>query len=162
LIATDLSFEILMHDRMKLQKAYPDARISFIACDATAMPFESGFADMTVSFSGVANMVGIVEKGICEASRVTAPGGKFMNAFLVIKEESKGFETVKKICAENDMAGAERFYLDEEMRKSHGNYFSELEAHVIVEDIFEAAENKLDLLPFPGEWFAYVTYEGRK
>lgn len=162
LIATDLSFDILMYDRIKLKKINSKARVSFIACDATAMPLEAGFADMVVSFFGVANMLGIVEKGVQEAARITKADGKFLNAFLVIKEDSKGFEAVKKICIENNMMGAERTYLDEVMKELHGKYFSEVLAHEVVADVRENTENKLDLLPYQGEWFAYMTYEGRK
>ena len=162
LIATDLSFEILMYDRIKLKKINPKARVSFIACDATAMPLEGGFADMVVSFFGVANMLGIVEKGVQEASRITKPDGRFLNGFLVIKEDSQGFELVKKICKENNMAGAERTYLDKVMKELHKKYFSEVVTHEVVADVRENIENKMDLLPYQGEWFAYVTYEGRK
>lgn len=162
LIATDLSFEILMYDRIKLKKINPKARVSFIACDATAMPLEGGFADMVVSFFGVANMLGIVEKGVQEASRITKTDGKFLNGFLVIKEDSKGFDAVKKICEENNVAGAERTYLDEVMKELHDKYFPEVFTHEIVADVRENIENKMDLLPYQGEWFAYVTYEGRK
>lgn len=162
LIATDLSFDILMYDRIKLKKINSKARVSFIACDATAMPLESGFADMVVSFFGVANMLGIVDKGVKEAARITKENGTFLNGFLVIKEDSKGFEQVKKICDENNMSGAERTYLDEVMRELHETYFSEVVTHEVVADVRENIENKMDLLPYPGEWFAYVTYEGKK
>ena len=162
LIATDLSFDILMYDRMKLKKVNPKARVSFLACDATAMPLEGGFADMVVSFFGVANMLGIVEKGVQEASRITKTDGRFLNGFLVIKEASEGFNAVKKICEENNMAGAERTYLDEVMKELHGKYFPEVVAHEVVADVRENTENTMDLLPYQGEWFAYVTYEGRK
>ncbi|MBQ8278363.1 MAG: hypothetical protein IJZ23_00805 [Roseburia sp.] len=107
-------------------------------------------------------MMGIVEEGIREVARVTKNGGKLLNGFLNIKEDSKGFETIKKICSENDMAGGEKACLDKAIFEWHDKYFSEVEKHVIVEDIYESKENKLDLLPYPGEWFAYVTYEGRK
>ena len=117
---------------------------------------------MVVSFFGVANMLGIVEKGVQEASRITKIGGRFLNGFLVIKEDSKGFDVVKKICEENNMAGAERTYLDEVMKELHDKYFPEVFTHEIVADIRENIENKMDLLPYQGEWFAYVTYEGRK
>lgn len=162
LIATDLSFEILRYDRIKLKKINPRARVSFIACDATAMPLEGSFADMVVSFFGVANMLGIVEKGVQEASRITKTDGRFLNGFLVIKEDSKGFDAVKKICEENNMAGAERTYLDEVMKELHDKYFPEVFTHEVVADVRENIENKMDLLPYQGEWFAYVTYEGRK
>lgn len=162
IIATDLSFDILMYDRIKLKKTNPKAHVSYIACDATDMPFENGFADMAVSFFGVANMLGIVDKGVKEAARIIKENGRFLNGFLVIKEDSKGFELVKKICEENNMSGAERVYLDEEMRKIHNEYFTEVVAHEVVVDIRENMENKLDLLPYQGEWFAYVTYEGKK
>ena len=162
LIATDLSFDILMYDRIKLKKINPKARVSFIACDATAMPFESSFADMVVSFFGVANMLGIVDKGVKEAARITKENGTFLNGFLVIKEDSKGFELVKQICDENNMHGAERTYLDEIMRELHEKHFSEVATHEVVVDIRENIENQMDLLPYQGEWFAYVTYEGKK
>jgi len=162
LIATDLSFDILMYDRIKLKKINPKARVSFIACDATAMPFVSGFADMVVSFFGVANMLGIVDKGVQEAARITKKNGRFLNGFLVIREDSKGFELVKKICKENKMSGAERTYLDEVMKELHKKNFSEVVTHEVVADVRENIENKLDLLPYQGEWFAYVTYEGKK
>lgn len=162
LIATDLSFEILRYDRIKLKKINPRARVSFIACDATAMPLEGSFADMVVSFFGVANMLGIVKKGVQEASRITKTDGRFLNGFLVIKEDSKGFDAVKKICEENNMAGAERTYLDEVMKELHNKYFQEVFTHEVVADVRENIENKMDLLPYQGEWFAYVTYEGRK
>ena len=47
------------------------------------------------------------------------------------------------------------------MRKP-GEIFSEVLAHEVVTDVRENIENKLDLLPYPGEWFAYVTDEGRQ
>lgn len=162
LIAVDLSFDILMYDRMKIKKSNPNARVNYIACDATAMPLKSESVDMTVSFYGVANMVGIVEAGVKEAARITRSDGKFLNGFLIIKEESKGFHIMKKVCEENGMAGGEKACLDEVMKEIHNRYFSEVLTHVVVEDVREDTENKLDLLPYPGEWFAYVTYEGRK
>lgn len=162
LIATDLSFDILMYDRIKLKKINPTVRVSFIACDATAMPLKSGFADMVVSFFGIANMLGIVDKGVKEAARITKENGTFLNGFLVIKEDSKGFEMVKQICDENNMHGAERTYLDEVMRKLHEEHFSKVITHEVVADIHKPIENQLDLLPYQGEWFAYVTYEGKK
>ncbi len=162
LIATDLSFDILMYDRMKIKKINQNAHVNYIACDATAMPLEEGCADMTVSFYGIANMIGIVEEGIREASRVTKKNGKFLNAYLVIKEESEGFKMMKKLCEENDMAGGERACLDAVMQEWYRKYFCQVTTNVIVEGIYDEEENKLDLLPYKGEWFAYVTCEGRK
>ena len=127
-----------------------------------SMPLEGGFADMVVSFFGVANMLGIVEKGVQEASRITKTDGRFLNGFLVIKGASQGFNAVRKICEENNMAGAERTYLDEVMKELHGKYFPEVVAHEVVADVRENTENTMDLLPYQGEWFAYMTYEGRK
>jgi len=162
LIATDLSFDILMYDRMKIKKLNPNVRVNYIACDATAMPLEDGCADMTVSLCGIENMVGIVEAGIKEAARVTNNKGKLLNAYIVVKEDSEGFRVMKKLCEENGMVGAERACLHKEMQKLHSKYFSEVVTHVIVEGIYGEEENKLDLLPYKGEWFSYVTYEGRK
>lgn len=162
IIATDLSFDILMYDQIKIRKRNPNARVNYIACDATIMPLADECADVVVSFYGIANMVGIVEAGIKEAGRITNKNGKFLNAYLVIKEDSEGFYVMKKLCEENNMPGAERVCLNGVMEELYKNYFNEGKTHIIVEDVYDETENKLDLLPYKGEWFAYMTYEGRK
>ena len=121
----------------------------------TEMPLQDGAADVTVSFFGVANMIGIVDKGLAEASRVTKDGGSFYNCILNIKEDSEGFAKLKDICEKNDLNGDERCFLEDDCLKMHRDHFGKVSINRVVESIYNCTENALDLLPYPGEWFAY-------
>lgn len=57
IICTDLSFQVLKYDRLKAKKINPNAKVNYIACDATRLPFNSSSIDMAVSFFGIANML---------------------------------------------------------------------------------------------------------
>ena len=160
-LATDLSFAVLMYDRLKVRKINPDLHVTYLACDATALPLKSGVSDAAVSFFGIANMAGIVDKGLQEAARILKPGGKLINTLVMINENSKGFEALSQVCAQNQMDGAEKVYLREESTKLHSAYFSEADCRIVCEDIKEGTENPLDLLPYPGEWFAYALFRCR-
>lgn len=162
LVATDLSFEIMAKDRLKFKKLFPDKSLVYIACDATNLPFEDDTADAVVSFFGIANMFELMEKGISEASRVMKSSGNLFNAYIDIKEDSKGFATVADICHRQNMEDAEKVFLFEEIKRVHEKYFAELEVDTVTESIYENADNKLDLLPYPGEWYAYRIYAGKK
>ena len=162
LVATDLSFEIMAKDRLKFKKLFPDKSLVYIACDATNLPFADDAVDLTVSFFGIANMFDLMEKGITEASRVTSKSGVLLNAYIDIKEDSKGFATVKEICQQQNMQGMEKVFLFDEIKSLHKKCFPELEVDTVVESIYENIENTLDLLPYPNEWFAYRLYIGKK
>lgn len=162
LIATDLSFEVLMYDRIKLKKINPRLRVSFIACDAANMPLREGSADAAVSFYGIMNMVGLTEKGIEEASRIVKDGGRFLNSTIFIEKYSRGYEALRESCLESGAAGGENAYLKEYAQQLHGKYFSKADCDVIYEGVYQEAENKLDLLPCPGEWFAEAVFKCRK
>ncbi len=162
IIATDLSFDVLMYDRLKLKKIRPNLHVDFIACDAANMPFKSGSIDSAVSFFGIANMLGIVESGMKEASRILNDNGKLLDAFLLIREDSKGFEALKHVCAENKITGAEKAYLESNVTQMHKNYFGNVHCDIVCEDIKDMEENRIDLLPYPGEWFAEVIYQCTK
>lgn len=158
LIATDLSFEVLMYDRLKLKKMNPKLRANFIACDAANLPLKSHCADRTVSFFGIANMLDSTEHGIREAARILKTDGALFNAFLHIQEASQGFEAVRKFYAEHQSPGAETVYLPEIATRMHKKHFANVQCEIICEDIKDSEESALDLLPYPGEWFAYVIY----
>ena len=162
IIATDLSFDVLMYDRLKLKKINPNLRISYIACDATNMPIEASTADAVVSFFGIANMLGIVENGIEEAARILKANGKLLNAFIVINKGSNGFAALKQVCSDNQILGAEDAYLSENVTQMHDSHFGSVVSNIIVEDVREPEENKIDLLPYPGEWFAEIVYRCNK
>lgn len=161
LIATDLSFEVLMYDRLKVKKIDPNVRVDYLACDATAMPLKSEAVDAVVSFYGIANMYGIAE-GIKESSRILKPNGRLLNSFVLIREDSKGYKNLEKVYAENHLADAEKGCLEEEIRNHHRNCFSDVSCNFICEGTYEERENKLDLLPYPGEWFAEVIFNCKK
>ncbi len=162
LIATDLSFEVLMYDRFKLKKINPSLRANYVACDATALPFIKNCADFTISFYGIANMLGIVENGICEAERITKHGGKLLNASMVVEKDSKGITLVKQICLENGAPGAEVIYLQKEATELHRKYFGKVDCQIISEATKDENENKTDLLPYPNEWYAQVIFSCTK
>ncbi len=162
LIATDLSFEVLMYDRLKLKKINPSLRANYIACDATALPFVKECADVTVSFYGIANMLGIVERGISESARITKPGGRLLNASMLVKEGSEGIALVKQICLEHTIPGAEEVYLQDTATKLHTRHFDSVHCEIICEAAKDENENKTDLLPYPNEWYAQVIFHCTK
>lgn len=161
-LAVDLSFEVLKYDRLKVRKINPDLHVTYLACDATALPLKSGVLDAAVSFFGIANMAGIVDQGLQETARVLKPGGKLINTFVLIKEHSKGYDVLSQVCAENQMTGAEKVYLQEESTRLHGAYFSAADCRIVCEGIKEPMENPVDLLPYPGEWFGYALFKCQK
>lgn len=159
-IATDLSFEVLQYDRLKLKKICPDGRVSFIACDAAALPLADASVERVVSFFGICNMMGLTEEGVREAARVA--GWKLMNSFVLIKEDSEGFRDVAEFCRENGLEGAERMFLPGDVGALHSECFEEVCCNVEVMAVKDEQDERLDLLPYPGEWYAKVIYECRK
>lgn len=161
IISTDLSFEVLMYDRMKIKKSNPHCHVNYFACDATNLPLKSNTVDITVSYLGIANMIGKIEYGIKEALRITKPEGNLIYSHILIKVNSKGYKILKEICSENNIIGEEKSYIEKDIDEVHSKYFTEVSKNVVFEDIKEE-ENKLDLLPFQGDWFANVIYKCKK
>lgn len=157
-IATDLSFEVLKYDRIKVKQIRPDLHVSYIACDATNLPLLSDSINMSVSFFGNANMYGAVEAGIQEAARTLRPNAMFLNAFVVIKESSKGYSILREYCTQNDMSGIENNYLQASVKRFHDSHFDIVEERLICEGIAEEKDAQIDLLPYPGEWYGYIIY----
>ncbi len=161
LIATDLSFEVLKYDRLKLKKANPSLKANYIACDATALPLAAECADVTVSFYGIANMLGIVENGIREAERITKPEGRLLNATLIVKEGSEGIAAVRRVCLEYGIPDAETVYLRNTATELHSRYFGDVCCDIVCEGIKED-ENSTDMLPYCNEWYAEVIFRCKK
>lgn len=161
IICTDLSFIVLKYDRLKAEKINPEARVNYIACDATNMPFKDNTIDAAVSFFGIANMLNLTDDGIKEAKRVLKSDHSLFDSYVILKEDSEGFKTLKEFCKENNVIGAEEFVLREGIEKAYIEAgFDNINITTTGESIGE--KNEFDLMPFEGEWFAMVIAEGMK
>ncbi len=158
MICTDLSFVVLKYDRLKAKKINPGAKVNYIACDATNLPFKDNTIDTAVSFCGIQNMLNLASSGIKEARRVLKVGQEMLDSYVIIKEDSEGFKMLKEFCKDNKIVGAEEFTLKTGIEKAY------IEANFHRADIVTIGEsigekNEFDLLPFEGEWFAVVVAE---
>lgn len=161
IICTDLSFEVLKYDRLKAKKINPGLQANYIACDATNLPFNDNTVDTTVSFYGIANMATATADGINEAYRVLKSNHNLLNTVNIIKKDSEGFKAASSFCKENNMSGAENFYLEPVIEKAHISAgFSKTDMITIEESLGE--KNELDLLPYEGEWFACAIFKCTK
>lgn len=155
IICTDLSFVVLKYDRLRAKKINPEAKVNYIACDATHLPFKDNTIDIAVSFGGIQNMLDLADKGMEEARRVLKVGQPLVDSYVIIKEDSEGFKKLKEFCKDNNIIGAEEFHIKEGIEKAHINAkFNTTEMITIGESIGE--KNDFDLLPFESEWFAVV------
>ena len=152
IIATDLSFQVLRYDRIKLKMQEPERHINFIACDATQLPVQSGVIDMVSTFVGFVNMGNLAESGIKDAARVLKPNAKLINSCIYLHEDTLGFQNLKQFFSENGIAGAETFLLEQGVRDIHKKYFSDISNQIVYEGIAEPSID--DLIPCAGEWFA--------
>lgn len=158
IICTDLSFVVLKYDRLNAKKINPEAKVNYIACDATNLPLKDNTIDTAVSFFGIANMLDLAADGIKEAKRVLKVGQSLLDSYVIIKEDSKGFEMLKEFCKDNKIIGAEEFTLKTGIEKAYIQAnFDRTDIVTIGESIGE--KNDFDLLPFEGEWFAIVVAE---
>lgn len=158
IICTDLSFVVLKYDRIRAKKINPGAKVNYIACDATNLPFKDNTIDNAVSFCGIQNMFNLATDGIKEAKRVLKIGQSLLDSYVIINEDSKGFKMLKEFCKDNKIIGAEEFALKTGIQKAYIQVnFVRTDIVTIGESIGE--KNDLDLLPFEGEWFAIVVAE---
>lgn len=150
IIATDLSFEVLMYDRIK----YNDQgiKVSYVACDATKLPFIDNSIDMICTFAGYMNMGNIMEQGIQEASRVLKANSKLIDSVMYMDENSQGYQEVKDILIANDMPKMADNLIKDNIINMHKQYFSKVTDHISYEGIGEKVEG--DLLPYAGSWYA--------
>ncbi len=159
LVCIDLSFEVLKYDRMKANKINSNAKINYIACDATNLPFTNDAFDLSVSFAGIQNMLDKASKGIKEGVRVSKD--KLINVGVVIKDDNPKIDLINKLLAENNIdydvktATESSFY---QLHKINDNF------KVEVDNIFEgiAEKNDNDLIPIEDEWFAIAIIKTKK
>ena len=152
LISTDLSFRVLTFDRAALKRTAPQVKVNYIACDATNLPVRDGSVDMVCTYAGFTNMMDLMEKGIREAARVLKDGAPLINSPVYMEKNAEGARKAARYFAENQMEGAEKIFLREELLTVHRKYFSSVREEIIYEGIAEGVE--CDLIPCAGEWFA--------
>lgn len=157
-IATDLSFEVLMYDRIKFSDINPNVKVTYIACDATNLPIQEKSIDVVTTFVGFANMFGLIEQGIEEASRIVKQGGCLVDSIVYIKRDNPYFDDVDKMLSEHGFAGVTKYYTSEVELELHDRFFQRVEEKLIYEGIAEEVEG--DILPIPGEWFGYAVVLG--
>lgn len=159
LVCVDLSFEVLKYDRIKSKNIDPNAKINYIACDATKLPFLSDTFDLSVSFFGIQNMFDLASEGIMEGVRVSKKG--LINASIVIKDNNPKIEALNKLLAEHGYD----FKIDS-FTESYLHQLHEIDENYKVEvnNIFEGigGKNENDLIPIEGEWFAIALIETDK
>ena len=152
--STDLSFQILKHDRIKLRQVNPHVKVNYIACDATNLPIRDNSMDMACTYAGFTNMANLMESGIRDTARVLKANAPLINSSVYMDENAEGAKKAARYFAENHMEGAEKIYLRNELLAIHKKYFSTVRERIIYEGIAEAVEG--DLIPCGGEWFANV------
>lgn len=156
LVCVDLSFEVLKYDRIKAIKINPDAKINYIACDATKLPFLRDTFDLSVSFFGIQNMFDLASEGVREGVRVSKKG--LINTSIVIKDDNPKIEVLNKLLSEHGY----NFKVDS-FTESHFHQLHKIDENYRVEvnNIFEGigGKNENDLIPIEGEWFAIAISE---
>ena len=160
IISIDLSAFVLKYDHHKFKQITPNKKISYLACDATNLPLKDNVIDAATTYCGFSNMLGVAEQALQEAHRVVKPAGVLVDSYVVIQRESKGYETLHRVCTEQGLVGAEEFFLYEGLTKQHGNLFSAVECNVVFEGI--GVDNGMDLLPYDGEWYAEQVFISKK
>ena len=161
IICTDLSFDVLKYDRLKVKQINPNIKVNYIACDATKLPFRENSIDLAVSFYGIANMLDKMGTGILDAKRVLKDGKLLLNSGFIIKENSEGYNVAKRWFTTNDIVNAVNYLTQFGFEKVHQDAnFSSTELVKIGEDIGQRCEH--DLIPFEGEWFSVVMEQCEK
>lgn len=160
ILSVDLSAYVLKYDRQKFKRLAPGKKISYLACDATNLPIKECVIDAAATYCGFSNMLGCAGEALQEAHRVLKPGGVLLDSFVVIGQDSKGCETLRQICAQQNITGAEEFFLHEGLNKNHSALFADVACNTVFEGI--GVGNGMDLLPYPGEWYAEQVFISRK
>ena len=154
IISTDLSFTVLMYDRLKFAEKARNLKVSYIACDATNLPFKTDSLDMACSFSGFLNMGTLFEAGIAESSRVLKKDAPLVHVSTYLDPETPGFREVEEILDTMNVKEIARNVVQEDVLALHRKYFSVVSDEFGYEGIAE--DGKDDLLPRPGSWFAEI------
>lgn len=160
IISIDLSSFILGYDYQKFKKITPGKKISYLACDATNLPLKDCVVDAATTYCGFSNMLSCADEAIQEAHRVIKLNGILADAFVVINRNSKGYEQLERVCKEQNIIGGADIYLHDCVEASHRALFTEVVCNTVFEGI--GVENSMDLLPYPGEWYAEQVFISKK
>ncbi|TXT54685.1 MAG: hypothetical protein BAJALOKI2v1_750019 [Promethearchaeota archaeon] len=153
LVCTDLSPFVLKQDRKNLVSDISSQKLSYIACDASNLPFENKSFEFATSLMGIMNMRDLIRKGISQVKRILEERGIFINTVLTIKRNSKSYNVYKEFLEEDDVKGIENYMLSPVIESLHKEIgFRKVEKKLIGESI--AKENELDLIPVEGDWFS--------
>lgn len=154
-ICTDLSFEVLKYDRIKVKRINKNIKASFFACDATRLPIKENSIDTAVSFFGIQNMIGIMDKGIEECHRILKPGKMLINSYILVNAGTEEYNLMHQTARENKIELGDKFGTKESIDFTYGlTKFNEAYEKIIGEGIGEKSE--IDLIPFENEWFKIV------
>ena len=77
-------------------------------------------------------------------------------------EEKDGINAWSDYLKSIDMDELDKEIENSKSAKEKKEQLKLLEVDTVIESIYENADNKLDLLPYPGEWYAYRIYAGKK
>lgn len=160
IISTDLSAFVMKYGFQKFKRIAPNSKVSYLACDATNLPLKDCVVDAATTYCGFSNMIGCAEEALREANRVIKPGGMLVDSYVVIEKASKGYESLQQVCAAQGITGAETFFLQDDLARHHGALFSAVKRHVVLEGM--GVDNGMDLLPYPGEWYAEQVFVSEK
>lgn len=160
IISIDLSAFVLKYDYQKFKRIAPNKKISYLACDATNLPLKDSVVDAATTYCGFSNMFGCAGEALQDTHRVIKPGGILADSYVVIGKESQGYETLHRVCAEQNFTGTEDFFLHDGLAKHHRNLFLAVECNTVFEGIGIA--NGMDLLPYDGEWYAEQVFVSEK
>jgi len=161
LVCTDLSFVVLKADREKIKKHNPKIKVSFIACDATNLPFLDNSYDLVLSLMGISNMGDLIPNALLETHRILKRGHFLLNGTIIIEENSIGYKTLREFFKSQESEGFEKFLLVEELSAFHKNSGFEEAVFKKVGESF-GQKNELDLLPYEGEWFGIGNVYAKK
>lgn len=160
IISIDLSAFVLKYDYQKFKQIAPNKKISYLACDATNLPLKDSMVDAATTYCGFSNMIGCADRALQDAHRVIKPGGVLVDSFVVIENESQGYEILHQVCNEQGITGAEDFFLHDGLEKQHGDLFLTVKCNTVFEGI--GVGNGMDLLPYDGEWYAEQVFISEK
>lgn len=160
IISVDLSSFVLKYDHQKFKRIAPNKKISYLACNASNLPLKDNVVDAATTYCGFSNMVGCASEALQDAHRVIKPAGILVDSYVVIEKESKGYEELHQVCIDQQITGAEDFFLHDGVAKYHGDLFSMVKYNVVFEGM--GVGNGMDLLPYDGEWYAEQVFVSKK
>lgn len=151
-VSADMSQTIQTYNRRYLLERYSDRPVSFIACDATTLPFRAGALPCAVAF-GLGNMLHQLPEGVNEVGRVLAEGGRFIFNHQYVAADSEGWRTVTALMHELGQRDVDYLGLEDAfLRMMRRSPFAGCEVEVTAERVGDP-DRDLDsgIFPYPNE-----------